>query len=167
MTGLGILTMILGILAMLAPGLTGLSIAMLVGFLVAAGGVLRILWAVQAGSAGKGLPGLVIGGLTLLCGLALVANPMFASGVLTVVLGVYFIVDGLLEIAVSMQVRPFAGWGLMLFVGIVSLLLGVLIWSQFPLSGAYAIGILFGIKLFLIGLLMATTGSTIKTMADV
>ena len=44
-------------------------------------------------------------------------------------------------------------------------MLGVMIWSQFPLSGAWAMGILLGIKLFSIGLIMITGGSMIRKVA--
>jgi uncharacterized membrane protein HdeD (DUF308 family) len=108
-----------------------------------------------------------IGGLTLLCGIALVANPLFASGVLTILLTVYLILDGIAEIAAGFQLRPQAGWGWLLFGGIVSIWLGLMIWSQFPLSGAWAMGILLGIKLFFIGLIMVAGGSTVRSMATV
>ena len=98
MTILGVITIILGILAMLAPGLTGMSVAMLVGIFVIGGGIVRMIWAFQAGSLGRGLLMFAIGGLTLLCGIILVANPTFASGVLTIILAIYFVVDGISEI---------------------------------------------------------------------
>ena len=50
----GIITIILGIPAILAPMITGVSIAFLVGLLVPAGGIARMVWAFQAGSLGKG-----------------------------------------------------------------------------------------------------------------
>jgi uncharacterized membrane protein HdeD (DUF308 family) len=53
----------------------------------------------------------------------------------------------------------------MLFGGIVSILLGIMMWRQFPLAGAWAIGILLGIKLFFVGLIMVTTGSTLRSLA--
>ncbi len=106
-----------------------------------------------------------IGGLTLLCGIALVGNPLFASGVLTIVLASYFFVDGIFEIAAAFRLRSEPGWGWMFFGGIVSILLGIMIWRQFPLSGAWAIGILLGIKLFFVGLIMVTTGSTVRSLA--
>ena len=166
MTIFGVVTIILGILAMLAPGLTGVSVAILVGVIVLVAGIVRIIWAFQAGSLGKGLLMLAIGGLTLLCGIALVANPLFASGVLTIMLAVYFILDGICEIAAGSRLRPAAGWGWMLFGGIVSILLGIMIWAQFPLSGAWAIGILLGIKLFFVGLIMVTGGSVVRSTAQ-
>ena len=159
MTIFGVITIILGILAMLAPGLTGLSVAMLVGVFVIGGGIVRMIWAFQVGSLGRGLLMFAIGGLTLLCGITLVANPIFATGVLTIILGIYLVVDGIFEIAASLQLKPEPGWGWMLFGGIVSILFGIMIWGQFPLSGAWAIGILLGIKLFFVGLIMITGGS--------
>ena len=165
MTVFGVIAIILGILAMLAPGLTGLSVAFLLGVIVLVGGIVRIIWAFQAGSFGRGLLMFAIGGLTLLCGIALVANPLFASGVLTILLAVYFILDGISEIAASMRLRPAVGSGWMLFGGIVSLVLGVMIWAQFPLSGAWAMGILLGIKLFFVGLIMVTGGAALRSQA--
>ena len=165
MTVFGVIAIILGILAMLAPVLTGISVIILVGVLVLVGGIVRIIWAFQAGSLGKGLPMFAIGGLTLLCGIVLLAHPLFASGVLTIMLALYFVLDGISEIAASVRLRPGPGWGWMLFGGIVSIWLGIIIWRQFPLSGVWAIGILLGIKLFLVGLIMLKGGSAVRSMA--
>jgi len=157
----GVIAIMLGLLAMLTPGLTGISVVLIVGVFVVAGGIVRMIWAFQAGSLGKGLLMFAIGGLTLLCGLALVANPLFATGFLTIVLAAYFIIDGIFETVGGSRLRPEPGWGWMLFGGIVSILLGLMIWAQFPLSGAWAIGILLGIKLFFVGLIMVTGGSSL------
>jgi len=59
--------------------------------------------------------------------------------------------------------EPTMGW--MLFGGVVSILLGIMIWRQFPLSGVWAIGTLLGIKLFFVGLIMVTAGSTVRSVA--
>jgi uncharacterized membrane protein HdeD (DUF308 family) len=165
MTILGVIAIILGILAMLAPGLTGRSVLILVGVLVLIVGMVRIIWAFQAASLGKGLLMFAIGGLTLLCGILLLAHPLFASGVLTIMLALYFILDGISEIAASVRLRPGSGWGWMLFAGIVSIWLGIMIWGQFPLSGMWAIGILLGIKLVFVGLIMLMGGSAVRSMA--
>jgi uncharacterized membrane protein HdeD (DUF308 family) len=164
MTVFGIITIILGMFAMLAPGLTGLSVVLLLGGIVLAAGIVRIIWAFRAGSFGKGLLMFAIGGLTLICGIVLLAHPLFASGVLTILLAVYFIVDGIFEIVAAVQLHPGAGWGWMLFGGIVSIWLGIIIWRQFPLSGIWAIGILLGIKLFFVGLIMVTGASAVRSM---
>ena len=165
MTLFGVIAIILGILAMMAPVLTGMWVIILVGVLVLIGGIVRIIWALQAGSLGKGLPMFAIGGLTLLCGIVLLARPLFASGVLTILLALYFVLDGISEIVASVRLRPGSGWGWMLFGGIVSFWLGIIIWRQFPLSGVWAIGILLGIKLFFVGLIMLMGRSPVRSTA--
>ena len=160
---LGIIAIILGFLAMLAPGLTGVSVAIVVGALAVVAGILRMIWAFSAGSLGKGVLVFVIGVLTLLCGLVLLGNPLFATGVLTLLLAAYFIVDGITELIAGFRVSVGRGW--LVFGGIVSILLGILIWAQFPLSGAWAIGILVGVKLLMVGMIMVTAGSAAQSVA--
>ena len=161
----GIITIILGILAIASPLAVGLSVALLVGLFVVVGGLVRMIWAFQAGSLGKGLLTFAIGGLTLLCGVALATHPLFTSGVLTIILAVYFVLDGVFEIAAAFRVRPTSGWGWLLVCGVISFLLGLMIWQQFPLSGAWAIGILLGIKLLFVGMTMIGVGSMVRPNA--
>jgi len=165
MTFFGFMAIILGILAILMPGLTGFSVVYFLGVIVLVAGIMRMIWAFQAGGLGKGLLMFAIGLLTLLAGVALLSHPLFASGVLTIMLAIYFILDGIGEIAAGIKLRPADGWGWLLFGGIVSIWLGLMIWRQFPLSGVWAIGILLGIKLFLIGLIMVRAGSAVRSIA--
>jgi uncharacterized membrane protein HdeD (DUF308 family) len=150
----GFIAILLGILAILAPVITGLSITLIVGALVLAGGVFRMLWAWRMDSLRNRSLSFAIGLMTLICGVILVSDPLVASGVLTILLAAYFVLDGLSEMATAFSLRPAAGWGWLLLGGALSLLLGMMIWVQFPLSGAWAIGILLGIKLILVGVIM-------------
>ncbi len=165
MTFFGVINIILGILAMLMPVVAGASVLFLLGVLVVAGGIVRIIWAFGSGSFGKGLLMFFIGVLTFLCGIALLANPLFVSGVLTIMLAIYFVLDGIFEIVAGIKRRPSTGWNWMLFGGIISILLGVIIWRQFPLSGIWAIGILLGIKLLFVGLVMIRAGSAVRSLS--
>ncbi len=165
MTIFGVIAIILGMLSMMMPGITGLSVVTMVGLFVLVAGIVRMIWAFKAGSIGKGLLVFTVGGLTLLCGIALLANPLFAAGVLTIMLAVYFILDGISEIFAGMQQRGQSGSGWLVFGGIVSILLGIMIWAQVPLSGLWAIGILLGIKLFFVGLIMVMGGSAVRSLA--
>ena len=88
-------------------------------------------------------------------------NPVFAAGFFTILLSLYFIIDGLSEIAAGTATKQ--GW--LTFAGVVSILLGILLWTQFPLSGAWALGILFGLKLLLIGIIMLMGGSAVRSLA--
>lgn len=166
MTIMGVISIVCGTFAMLAPGLTGFSIAVLLGVLVLIAGVVRMVWAFQASSFLRGIVAFVIGALTLAAGVLLISEPLLASGVVTIMLAIYFIADGAFELIAAFERRPLYGWGWLLFGGVVSLLLGFIIWAQFPLSGIWAMGILVGIKLFMIGLIMITSAAVVGELSS-
>ncbi|MFI2810377.1 MULTISPECIES: HdeD family acid-resistance protein [Microbulbifer] len=162
MTLLGVITVILGILAILAPSFTGFSIALLIGGLVLVGGLFRMFWAFRAGSVGKGLLGFALGVLTVLAGIILLANPIILSGALTIMLALYFLADGVAELAAGFSAAGAGSRGWLIFGGAVSILLGIMLWAQFPFSGVWALGILFGIKLFFVGMIMIAGGRAVR-----
>jgi uncharacterized membrane protein HdeD (DUF308 family) len=155
---LGVLTVILGIFAMMAPGMTGMTVAVIVGILLIIAGVARGIFAFKAQSWGKGILAFLLGLLTLIVGGYMVMNPGVALASLALFLAAFFFVDGIFEIIEAFQLKPIDGWGWMLFGGIVSILLGFMIWRQWPISGLWAIGILVGIKLIFSGIAMTMLG---------
>jgi uncharacterized membrane protein HdeD (DUF308 family) len=164
---MGVLTVAFGVLAIASPWVVGQSILWLVGVLVIAGGLTRMVWAFQAGSLGKGILVFLIGVLTLLAGIAVIAHPLMTSAILSVLLAVYFLADGLAEIFAGSALpagQPGKGW--LIFDGIVTLILGVMIFTGFPLSGLFAIGVLLGVKLLLAGLTMLTLGTAAGRLAQ-
>jgi uncharacterized membrane protein HdeD (DUF308 family) len=163
---MGVVTIILGILALATPLLIGTSVLLLIGIMVAVAGVLRMLWAFRAGSLGQGIMVFLIGILTLLAGIAVLSNPLMASGILTIVLAVYLFVDGFTEIITYFALPSRSGKGWLLLSGLVSIVLGGLIYAQFPVSGVLAIGIFLGIKLLFVGITMLTLGSAAASVAQ-
>ena len=114
---------------------------------------------------GKGILCFLLGGLTVVAGGLMLARPVFAIMSLTVLLAAYFIVSGIFEVIAGLQARPAHGWGWLLTAGIVTLLLGGMIWNQFPLSGAWAVGVLFGIRLMMSGWWLIAIGRSVRTVA--
>lgn len=145
---MGILLLLMGFLAMGAPLVAGVSIAMMIGIMLLIGGVAQLIFAFKSG---MGLFNILFAVLTIIMGGYMLANPDAALGALTIFLAVYLIVSGFSEIMVAYQARPAKGAGWAMFSGFLSVILGALIWSQFPLSGAWAIGILIGVRLFFTG----------------
>jgi uncharacterized membrane protein HdeD (DUF308 family) len=162
---IGVILLIMGVLALAAPLATGLSIAIVVGILLLIGGIGQLVFAFRAGGLGKAPLILVIGALTSVVGAVMIANPGAALAALALVLMAYFIVYGIMEIIWAFQIRPVTGWGWTLINGLVSLLLGLLIWAQFPLSGAWAVGVLVGIKLIFSGWMLIMLGSAVQSGA--
>ena len=157
---MGILTIVFGILVMAMPYVAGQSVLMVIGILVMAGGLLRLIWAFKAGSLGKGILTFLIGVLTLLAGFWIITEPLIAAGALTIVLSIYFFADGLLELVAAASVGEGKGW--LIFDGVVTLVLGSLLFVGFPFAGPLAVGIMLGVKLLLAGITMLTLGSAVK-----
>lgn len=158
----GLFMLIAGFLAVAAPFAAGLSVAMVVGVLLLVSGITQILLVFRAGSFGEGFLLVLLGVLSVIAGGYMVSQPVAALATLTLFLAAYFIASGILEAIAALGARPANGWGVLLFGGIVSILLGVMIWQQFPLSGAWAVGVLVGVKLILAGWALIAIGGAVK-----
>jgi uncharacterized membrane protein HdeD (DUF308 family) len=161
---IGVLLTVLGFLAIAAPFAAGLSIAIAVGLLLLFGGLVQLFLAFQAGSFGAGLMVFLLGALKAFVGFTMFFEPAVGLAALTLVLAVYFVIEGAGEIFWAFQLRPFGGWGWCLASGIAAVVLGIMIWSQFPLSGAWAVGLLVGIKLVFSGTTLVTLGGGARRM---
>lgn len=156
---LGIATIILGGLAIIAPLFFGLAVAVLVAIFLVAAGIAETVYAFRADSFGKGILQFLFGGITIVFGLAMFFWPGVGLTSLTLFLAAYFLVDGIFTIAAGFKVKPVEGWGWMVFNGIVTIILAGLIWNEWPLSGQWAIGVLVGVRLIFAGWSMIALGS--------
>ncbi len=159
---IGIILIVVGVLAIAAPLAAGVSITIVVGTLLIIGGIGECFLAFQAGAFGRGLLIFIVGALMAAAGFYMVSQPVAGLAAITLFLTAYFIVSGIIEIIAAVQIRPSSGWGWMLFNGIVTLVLGILLWRQFPLSGAWAVGVLFGIKMIFSGWTLVFIGNAVK-----
>jgi len=162
---IGVVTLIAGLLAIMSPLVAGVSITILVGAMLAISGVSQCFLAFKAGAFGRGLMVFVVGVLMTIAGVYMMNQPVAGLATLTIILMSYLLATGALEIIVAFQLKPADGWGLQLFNGIVTLLLGIMLWRQFPLSGAWAIGVLFGIKMIFSGWAFVFIGRNVRKMA--
>jgi uncharacterized membrane protein HdeD (DUF308 family) len=166
LTALGMAMMVLGFLAMASPLVSGIAIAWMVGFFVLVGGVTRIVFAFRARQWGLGILSLLLGGMGILAGLLTIAHPLYGLKFLTLLLSCYLLVEGITEAILAFQLRPLPGWGWTLASGASSVVLGWLIWSQWPLSGAWAVGLLVGIKMLFTGSTMLGLGMAARSAPE-
>ena len=159
---LGIIVLILGTLSIMSPLVAGTAVATLVGVLLVAAGITRVLWAFKAETFGRGALAFLLGGVTAFAGVVTLVRPLVGLASLTMVLAVYFVVDGIFSIFASFQLKPATGRGWAVFDGIITLLLGAMIWRQWPLSGQWAVGVLVGVRLIMAGWAMIFLGSAIR-----
>jgi uncharacterized membrane protein HdeD (DUF308 family) len=161
---MGVMVLLMGMLAIGSPLVAGMSIVLTVGILLVIGGVGQLVFSLIARA---GIFSLIIAVLTVIVGGYMLANPGSTLASLTIFLAAYFIVSGIFEALLAFQARPTNGWGWSLFSGIVSVILGFMIWRQYPVSGAWAVGILFGVRLVLGGWTLIIFGSAARGAAKV
>jgi len=160
---LGILTILLGMFSISSPLFAGVAIQYFVGAALLVGGIFQLIHAFQRDAQQKPLFAFLSGLLAAICGALMFAQPLFGLSLLTLILIGYFVADGLVKIMYAFKHKPESGWGWVLFSGIVTLFLGLMLWRDWPLSGAWAIGVLFGINLIFDGWAMIFTGSAVRS----
>jgi uncharacterized membrane protein HdeD (DUF308 family) len=162
---LGVSTVILGVVAIASPLITGVAVTVFVGFLLLASGVAQIVHALKSRQWGTGFWGTVIGMLGVAAGLLMIFRPIVGLVTMTMLLAIYFLVDGISEIIAAVKIKPDRGWGWVLFNGVIAVLLGLMIWRQWPISGAWAIGLLVGIHILMTGWSMIILGGGARRVA--
>jgi len=163
---MGILTAILGLIAIGSPAVAGTAVVYIVGALMLIAGITQIVVGLRAeGWSHKLLP-LILGGVTTLGGIAVLAHPVLGMEVLTLILAAYFVAEGIWKVIASFNYRPAQGWLAVLFSGIITWLLGAMIWTQWPASGMWAIGILVGVDLLITGIALICVALTLGQIVD-
>ena len=150
----GILLAILGLAAMILPPLASLAVTIFLGwmFLISGvGGLIVSFWARQ-------MPGfwwsLISAALALLAGIVLLARPVQGTLTLTIVVGVYFLAEGVVTIMYALEHRRELSqrWGWMLTAGLMDIIIAGVIIAGLPGSADWAIGLLVGINLMFGGI---------------
>jgi len=158
----GVILIIAGMFAILSPMIAGLSITIMVGVALIIGGIGECFLAFRCGAFGRGLLTFVVGALMVIVGAFMINQPVAGLASITLLLVAYLVAVGVVELFMSLQIRPADGWGIMLFNGVITLLLGLMLWRQYPLSGAWAVGVLFGIKMVFSGWVLVFIGRSVK-----
>ena len=147
---LGIVLIVLGILALGAPLVMTLTTVMLFGVLLVVGGGAEIVSSFWASKWSGFFLHVLSGVLHLVVGIIMVDRPGLSAAGFTLVLAVFLLVGGLIRIIVSV-VHRFPQWGWVLLNGIVTLLLGILIWRGWPEASLWVIGTFVGLDLLFNG----------------
>ena len=94
---------------------------------------------------------LLVGIAYLFFGAYLIMHPVLGVVSLTLILASLFLIEGILDIVLFFKIRPTQRSTWVLVDGIITLLLGLMIYTQWPSSSAWAIGTLVGISMIFSG----------------
>ncbi|WP_029582845.1 HdeD family acid-resistance protein [Bradyrhizobium sp. URHD0069] len=145
----GILLMILGLAAVIAPLIASLAFTIFFGWMFLISGVVGLATTFWA----RRMPGfrwsLASAALAVGAGIILLARPAEGVLTLTIVIGAYFLAEGVATIMYALEHRRELSerWSWMLFAGIMDILIAALIITGLPGSAEWAVGLLVGINL--------------------
>jgi len=143
---LGITQILFGTIAIGSAVFVSVALVVLFGLLLLVSGITQIVSAFWAGKWSGLFIHLLIGLLYVVVGFFVIDAPVESTLALTLVVAVFLIVSGLIRI-VSALMERFQDWGWVLLNGIVALILGLLIYRHWPVSGAWVIGLFVGIEM--------------------
>ncbi|HEY9687017.1 MAG TPA: DUF308 domain-containing protein [Coleofasciculaceae cyanobacterium] len=147
---LGIAAILLGVIAITMSSLTTMITVGTLGLLLMLGGVVMLLHSFETRGWRGFLMNLIVGLLYSFTGFFLFVNPAAGALMLTLLLAAVFVVGGFVRCIVAASKR-FEHWGVFFASGVVSIVLGSLIWAQWPVSGLFIIGLFVGIDLLMTG----------------
>jgi len=157
-----ILMILLGGLAIALPFGTGLGITIFMGWIIFFTGCAHIASAFHARGAGAKTLRVLLGAIYIAGGLFIAFQPAIGLLSLTLVLASLLLAEGILLIISFFKVRPLPGAGWLMADGIVTLILGLLIWLRWPASAIWAIGTLFGINLIMSGIALLMFSAALR-----
>ena len=162
---MGIVYVIAGFVAVGHPVVSSFAVNLVLGVILIVGGIISVIGSFFSGDWKRFLFVLISGVLYLIVGYLLLKHPVSGVVTLTLLLGAFLFVEGVFKIIHAFQMKPAANWGWLLISGLASLILGILIYSEFPSSSAYILGLLVGIYFLLNGFSMIMFSFAVKEPA--
>lgn len=148
---LGIAMTVIGMLAIAYSWVATIFSVLYLGSILVALGILEFIKAFKLNLWSNFFLHIFLGVLFVVGGIYLVVYPAINAITLTLLLSIFFIVSGFLKIifAIATKALPHRVW--LLINGIITTILGIMIWSQWPVSGLWVIGLLVGIDMLFTG----------------
>jgi len=147
---LAILLIVFGGLAILLPIEFSFGVVIVIAWLLMIGGVVHFVHAFRKHE-GHRFWNAAVGIIYLLTGLYLRLNPLLGLAALTLALIAFFVAQGLVDIFLYFRTRKSGASGWLLFHGVVTFILGLLIWEHWPSGALWVIGTLVGINMIMTG----------------
>jgi uncharacterized membrane protein HdeD (DUF308 family) len=151
----GVLLVVAGVLAVIYPVVSSVAVVLLLGWLLIISGILQGISLVGAGHVPHFWLQLISVILAVLVGFLFLRDP--AQGLLTVtlLLIVFFMIEGISKVVFALTIKPFPNWGWVLASGIVGMLLSAILWASLPVTALWLIGLLLGLQLISVGAAIA------------
>jgi len=160
---LGILLVLSGAVALIYPFVASVAVVMVLGVSMLVSGVATIVAAFWAGKWSALLLQLLIGIFYAVVGFIIMDTPLVSTVSLTLVMALMFLIVGIMRSVAALVIR-FPQWGWALLSGILTTLVGIIIYKNLPETALWAIGTLVGIQLLFDGLFWVMLSLAIRRL---
>ncbi len=160
-----VLFILLGIFSIAEPFAAGLGVTLLVGWLLVFGAVAHFFAAFKGGGAKHVILQLLVGIVYLIGGLYFLTHTIMGVSTLTLLLSGVILAEGVVEVVAYIRLKSVHGASWLLINGVVTLLLGGLIWFHWPSSSVWALGTLVGVNLLMTGISRLMLGMAARKLA--
>lgn len=148
--GLGIVTLILGCLALLDTVLVTIAVVIFLGVVLIMAGISQIIHACYCKGWKSFIFSALAGVVYLIGGFLLAQGPVMGSLILTIFLAVCFCFGGIMRIMIALNHKSTGGWGFLMFSGVMGIFVGLMLFAQ-PISGLWFIGFMVALDLIFVG----------------
>lgn len=140
----GVLLIVLGIVAIAVPNVSTIVAETWIALILSSAGVAKAVYAFQTRDQGAFIWKLLLSVLYIATGVMLFFYPLTGVLTLTLLLGSFLLTEGVFNLILAFRVRPQQNWTWVLTDGIITLVLGAMIWFQWPFNAPWLIGTLVG-----------------------
>jgi len=149
---ISVLMILAGLLAIGMPMEAGIAVNIFVGWMLLFAAAAHLIFAWSMRGAGNVIWKVLLGVLYACAGIYLLEHPARGLKTLTLALAFYLLIEGVMELMLYFGHRPEPGSGWFLFDGIVTLILGAMVWTTWPSSTEWVIGTLVGFSILFSGI---------------
>lgn len=149
---IGILLIVLGIVAIAQPAVSTIFAETWFTLILISAGAAKLTYAFQTRNQGGFIWKLLLSVLYIATGVMLFAYPLTGVLTVTLLLGSFLLTEGVFELILAFRLRPQQNWAWVLGDGIITLLLGGIIWFQWPFDAPWLIGTLVGVSVLSTGI---------------
>jgi uncharacterized membrane protein HdeD (DUF308 family) len=160
---LGILLMILGVVCIVGDVTATFATVLVFGWLLLISGIVALVHAFRTMTWSGFFLSLLSALFRGFTGYLLIRNPLAGAASLTLLLASFFVVGGVFR-AIGAGMMKFPRWGWSVFSGLVSLVLGVMLLTQLPVSSIWFIGFAIGVDLIVDGASLIGFATAINTL---
>ena len=162
----GILLIVLGIVAIVLPNISTLVTETWISFILISSGAAKLVYAFRTREQEGFIWKLLLGVLYVVTGVMLFAKPFTGILTLTLLLGSFLLTEGTFELFLAFRLRPQPNWTWVLANGVVTIVLGAMIWFQFPFNAPWLLGTLVGASVLFSGISRVMLSLNSRTTAN-